>query len=462
MSFELMPKATIVELCASRNAALEKMVDAMVYINEGARLAGESWELGALSRGGEVFKRGHATRVVPSLFPSSASMGALETYRREIDASAWWNVYIMSGMDVMMDRTEKEKFAKSLEGDIAPFTVENFEATFAALIGDANLIFARGLARTFSDLDRRFKSHDGFKLGSRIILTRVFDEYGSWNYHSRMRDTIADIERVFAVLDNKRPVIGALAQQIEKDRKGYNARQSDSETEYFRIHCFKNGNAHLWFKRDDLVDRANKVLAAYYGEVLPDAAPKSYSPDDLRTKSGLPAKNLSFYATPDEVCKRLLSDVHIVEGMRVLEPSAGTGAIVRHLLATGATVDAIEIDPERAQALRGIRHNRLNVTNANFLTTTPRAVYDYVVMNPPFYHTHWMEHVLHAFDFLKERGTLLAVLPVTAETGDTKKHEEFRAWVAKHETWRAFTDLPPESFAASGTRVNTVILRVSK
>lgn len=460
--FEMVTKATIFDLCASRNAALDKMKEAIVYINEGARLAGESWELGALSRGGEVFKRGHAARVVPSLFPSSTGMGALETYRREIDASAWWNVYIMSGMDVMMDRTEKEKFAKSLDGDIAPFTEENFEATFSALIGDANLIFARGLARTFSDLDRRFKSHDGFKLGSRIILTRVFDEYGSWNYHSRMRDTIADIERVFAILDNKQPEIGALARAIEKDRKGYNARQSESETEYFRINCFKNGNAHLWFKRDDLVNRANKVLAAYYGEVLPDAAPKNYSPDDLRTKSGLPAKNLSFYATPDEVCVKLMREVDIPKGARTLEPSAGTGAIVRHLLAKGAIVDAIEIDPERAQSLRGIRNNNLTVTNANFLTTTPRAVYDLVVMNPPFYHTHWMEHVLHAFDFLNERGVLLAVLPVTAETGDTRKHEEFRAWVAKHSDWRAFTDLPPESFAESGTRVNTVILRVRK
>ena len=40
--FALLPKATIFDLCASRNAALEKMKEAMVYINEGARLAGES------------------------------------------------------------------------------------------------------------------------------------------------------------------------------------------------------------------------------------------------------------------------------------------------------------------------------------------------------------------------------------------------------------------------------------
>lgn len=371
---------------------------------------------------------------------------------------------MLTGMSDMMDRTAKEKFSADLNGNVPPFTVENFEATFEALTRDARLIFIRGLARAFSDLDRRFKSHDGFKLGGRIILTRVFDEYGHWNYNSRMRDTLQDIERVFAILDNVKPDIGALARQIEEDRKGrgYCAKQSKSETAYFRINCFQNGNAHLWFKRDDLVDKANKMLGEYYGEVLADAAPATYSPDDLRSKSGLPAKKLSFYATPDKVCDHLLGDIHLQPGETVLEPSAGTGNIVKRLLAKGVTVHAIEIDPERASVLRGIKHPRLTVSNDNFLTTTPRPVYDYVVMNPPFYGTHWMEHVMHAFDFLKERGTLVAVLPVTAEIGETSKHETFRKWATEHGGLYPFRDLPPESFAESGTRVNTVILRVRK
>ena len=58
-------------------------------------------------------------------------------------------------------------------------------------------------------------------MGSRIILTNVFDDWGGWNYHTRMEDTMADIERVFAVLDgNKIPDPGALTRAIRKDRQG--------------------------------------------------------------------------------------------------------------------------------------------------------------------------------------------------------------------------------------------------
>lgn len=464
--FALMPRSTIVDLCASRDAALNRIKEAMGYINDGARLAKEAEETAKLARGVASFRRDdrNESEQWSRLFAGPVDDKHLEMYRRNLDANAWWNVLMLTGMSDMMDRTAKEKFSADLNGNVPPFTVENFEATFEALTRDARLIFIRGLARAFSDLDRRFKSHDGFKLGGRIILTNVFDEYGHWNYNSRMRDTLQDIERVFAILDNVKPDIGALARQIEEDRKGrgYCAKQSKSETPYFRINCFQNGNAHLWFKRDDLVDKANKMLGEYYGEVLADAAPATYSPDDLRSKSGLPAKKLSFYATPDKVCDHLLGDLHLRTGETVLEPSAGTGNIVKRLLAKGVTVHAIEIDPERASVLRGIKHPRLTVSNDNFLTTTPRPVYDYVVMNPPFYGTHWMEHVMHAFDFLKERGTLVAVLPVTAEIGETSKHETFRKWATEHGGSYPFRDLPPESFAESGTRVNTVILRVRK
>jgi hypothetical protein len=86
-------------------------------------------------------------------------------------------------------------------------------------------------------------------------------------------------------------------------------------------------------------------------------------------------------------------------------------------------------------------------------------------MNPPFYGVHWMEHVMHAYDFLTPRGTLVAVLPYTAESGDSEKHDTFRAWAAERAGWRRnrlFSDLPAESFAESGTRVSTVYLTLQK
>ena len=45
-----------------------------------------------------------------------------------------------------------------------------------------------------------------------------------------------------------------------------------AETEYLSIKCFKNTNAHITFKRLDLVEKMNKIIAKHYPGALP--APK--------------------------------------------------------------------------------------------------------------------------------------------------------------------------------------------
>lgn len=44
------------------------------------------------------------------------------------------------------------------------------------------------------------------------------------------------------------------------------------ETDYLLIRCFKNNNGHITFKRPDLVEKMNKIIAKHYPGALP--APK--------------------------------------------------------------------------------------------------------------------------------------------------------------------------------------------
>ena len=191
--------------------------------------------------------------------------------------------------------------------------------------------------------------------------------------------------------------------------------------------------------------------------------PSISPPDASRTAT---CTCLAFYPTPAATVEELLSDLTIKAGTRVLEPSAGIGAIVRPVLNMGATVDAVEIHPDRAAALRGMAHPALKVHCANFLKVTPAPVYDLILMNPPFSGTHFMDHVKHAWDFLAPSGELRAILPASAEVGSTAKHERFRAWAAQHSPrgyrCRQWRDLPPESFASVGVRINTVVLTLQK
>jgi phospholipid N-methyltransferase len=477
----LLPRTTVTEVCGYRDAAIACMQEAVASLERGFREARDALELAAHAHGGAAFTLVDRAKTERhrQLFQDFDGKASAEVFRQNTDACIWMNLVSLTGMSNLMDRTAKEQLDKELCGNVPEVTEENVLATFKTLAGDAKLIFQRGLARAFIDLDRRFRSHDGFKLGSRVILTHVFDDWGSLNWSSRIGETLADVQRVFAVLDGDRnPDTGSLTRAIDDDRSGRTAsrlsralqrdgmsgpRQSVTETPFFRVKGYKNGNAHLWFTRDDLVEKANLVLAAHYGEVLPDGVPCDVSERDIVRTRAL-SKDLAFYPTPQDVIDRLLDDVYIGQDSKVLEPSAGTGNIVRALLAKGATVDAVEIHPDRVAALGHLRHPRLTVLPANFLRLEPRPVYDVVVMNPPFYGTHWIEHVTHAYEFLAPGGVLVSVLPVSAELGSTTQHEAFRAWAktrVRYGTLR-FHDLPPESFADSGTRVNTVMLRLDR
>lgn len=367
-------------------------------------------------------------------------------------------------------------------------TVDNVRATLERLAGDADMIWRRGIANAFSRLDRRFRSHDGFKVGARIILERAFNGHGRWNYYyGEQKDALLDIERAFLVLDggtvssSYSPAIGA----IEASRRNiFDPTQSECETEYFRVRIFKNGNAHLWFRRDDLVEKVNRILANYYGEVIGDA--RTQEADPLKNRKTTPAKAFGFFPTPAAAADKLLERVPLLQErdkprLTILEPSAGTGNLARRcvqrvddhvdrydtaekLRATyrfDNAVDCVELQPHLADGLRAEAIYRA-VYAQDFLTLTPgtTGLYDRVVMNPPLDLERDIDHVTHALDFLKPDGMLVAIMSAGTEYRETRKATAFRALMERMKA--GWDDLPPGSFAAAGTYVNTRILRVWK
>lgn len=77
------------------------------------------------------------------------------------------------------------------------------------------------------------------------------------------------------------------------------------------------------------------------------------------------------------------------QGWRVLEPSAGSGNLVRAALdrCPGCTVDAFELDPYYADVLRDrFAGDRVTVESSDFLESDHRDddPYDLAIMNPPF------------------------------------------------------------------------------
>ena len=462
------PSGQIAETVALRDAALAKIEEAARSLRSAYGLAQDAAQLSRAAAMGascplaDRTASGHYDRLFGKSFDAERSVAV---FLSDMDANIWTHLINHTGMNQLMDRTAHEDFQKALLDGVPEISEDNIRATLERLFSDRDLIFKRGLATAFSRLDRRFRSHDGFKIGSRVILTRAFDDWGSWNHHSHHRETLTDIERVFAVLDGETPNGRGLIAEIDASRgRGLDPRQSECVSDYFTIRGFMNGNIHLWFNRDDLLEKANQLLAEFYGEVIGDAMEAEAVSEDLTHRSGLPARDLQFYPTPHGVIHHLMDDLPLRPSDRVLEPSAGTGNIASAVARRVGRVDCVEIHPARAAEIeqRGIAN--ATVTVANFLGCTFDEVFDLVLMNPPFASTHWIDHVRHAFDALKPGGRLRAVLPVTAEIGDSSRHRAFRRWAKPYAcNWGGlFRDLPPESFAESGTRIHTVILDLRK
>lgn len=130
-----------------------------------------------------------------------------------------------------------------------------------------------------------------------------------------------------------------------------------------------------------------------------------------------------FYPTPVEVIDRIMMDEDVT-GKKVLEPSAGTGNIVRWCMSHGAReVVAYEID----EYLRRIVSHECKVIGDDFLKATEADVVgvDYVIMNPPFHCA--AEHINHAYEIAPEGATIIALCNhnVFANKNFRPKAEEF-------------------------------------
>jgi predicted RNA methylase len=376
-----------------------------------------------------------------------------------------------------MDRQAREEFRASLSDDPPEPTPETIAATLRHFIGESPMIFSRGIANAFSKLDRRFRSHDGFKIGARVILDRYVSEYGSIT--CRGEETLRDVERVFMVLDGlDHPEAAAGIVGAIRHGAGYREpRPCVIESDWVRVRIFKNGNAHLWFTKPDLVRKVNRLLADYYGEAIGEGSDVA-DVSDMRPGYHLtPARNLGFFETSPETAESLLDRANLPwmtrekgSPLRVLEPSAGNGALADIVRAGGADVQCIEVDTGRAAVLRKKGHA---VMERDFLAVQPHEIrgglFDLVVMNPPFDRGRDCDHVRHALQFLKPGGCLVAIMAAGTEYAEDSRRQAFRAHLAKvckdPGRWHSdgwFRDLPEGSFSHAGTMVNTVTLCVRK
>lgn len=175
-------------------------------------------------------------------------------------------------------------------------------------------------------------------------------------------------------------------------------------------------------------------------------------------------KTFQFFETPKAIADLMVSKAQLNTKSSILEPSAGMGAIVKaiHDVMDWQIVFVCEINPTMKDALSGMKN--VSVVGEDFLKCDC-SKYDRIIMNPPFTGGQDIEHVLHAYDLLKDGGILVTIMSTSWVSGETKRPKAFRKFLEKLENedkMLEMTDLPSGTFKGSGTNVATVMLVLKK
>lgn len=109
--------------------------------------------------------------------------------------------------------------------------------------------------------DDGYKTNSPYCVGRRVILGWMVSRAWSGggfrvHYNEGTRQKLRNLDNVFSMLDGKggiKSYNGPLSDAIESAPGGV------GETEYFRFKCYGNGNLHLEFRRDDLLQEFNRV-----------------------------------------------------------------------------------------------------------------------------------------------------------------------------------------------------------
>lgn len=194
----------------------------------------------------------------------------------------------------------------------------------------------------------------------------------------------------------------------------------------------------------------NEKAHIFDGEMLEDAIADIIESWECETLKET-IKKFQFYPTPQEVAEYLVSLADIKDSDIVLEPSAGTGAILK-LIPPAQHRTAIEIDESRYDILKEYAEQ---VECMDFLQYNDEK-YTKIVMNPPFSKSQDVKHILHAYSLLSEWWTLVSIASSSIQTRNWNLYDELKSLNPE------FIELPEWSFKQSGTMVNTVIVKLNK
>jgi hypothetical protein len=192
-----------------------------------------------------------------------------------------------------------------------------------------------------------------------------------------------------------------------------------------------------------------------------DNAVALYYTNQKKTSRNKSSEGVDYFATPEPLAYKMVEWAGIRPGEKVLEPSAGHGAIAR-FFPDSTNRHAVEPSNELAGRL-ALNATDTEIHQQRFEDYNTINKFDAVVMNPPFGTAGKtaMEHVAKAAQHLRDGGRLVALIPM-----GSSMESRFNAWMdsdaAKGFSQRAEIKLPTSTFERAGTGAATRVVVLDK
>lgn len=165
-----------------------------------------------------------------------------------------------------------------------------------------------------------------------------------------------------------------------------------------------------------------------------------------------------FFPTPKELAEYVVELAEISNGLEILEPSAGRGAIIEEILQETwpKYISALELDPKNIEILEE-KYSRLsNIIQSDFLEYK-ELKYDRIIMNPPYTKKQDLFHIKHAISLLKDWWRLVWLMSRGILFRD--EYKELKDDILKN--WY-IEEVPEWTFKESWTMIWTCIIVYNK
>ena len=171
-------------------------------------------------------------------------------------------------------------------------------------------------------------------------------------------------------------------------------------------------------------------------------------------------QDFQFFSTPAALADWLVSLSDVRPEHAVLEPSAGTGAIITaiHKACPEVVIDAFELMPENRQALEKMQG--VTLVGEDFTQGVPR-LYDRIFANPPFSKNQDVKHTRMMFDALDpDRGEMCVITSRHWVNAAEKECVDFRQWL--QDVGAETHEIPEGVFSESGTSIATMAIVIRR